>query len=45
MKINPGYTLKTISGQATVTAESPATPLRNTIVFLKTMRENGIIEL
>lgn len=88
MKINPGYTLKTISGQATVTAESPAAPLRNTIVlnetsaflweqiasgitskeqllhsllarfdistvlalndinvFLKTMRENGIIEL
>lgn len=88
MKINSGYTLKTISGQSTVTAEEPAKPLKNTIVlnetsaflwnriaagvtskeqllhsllaefdistvlalndinvFLKTMRENGIIEL
>lgn len=88
MKLNPGYTLKTVSGQATITAEPGASPLHDTIilsetsaflwkqlvsgvtskeqllhsllanfdistvlalndinVFLKTLRENGIIEL
>lgn len=36
MKINSGYTVKIVSGQATVVAEPGAKPLRDTIVLSET---------